>query len=421
VLLILPSATYRAADFIAAARRLEVEVVVASERRQAMSGALGDRAVVIDLRTPERAAEQIARLHQRSPLDAVVAVDDQGVRTAALAAERLGLPGNSPAAATAARDKLEMRRALDGAGVPQPTYAPIGATEDAGGVAAATVGFPCVVKPLGLSGSRGVIRADSGAEATAAADRVRAIVREAGGPPVGPLLLERYVPGAEVAVEGLLSGGRLEVLAVFDKPDPLEGPYFEETIYVTPSRLPAGVLSAVEALCARAAAAIGLHEGPVHAEVRVDGDELTLLELAARSIGGLCSRTLRFGLGASLEELILRHALGRPLRETGRQPGAAGVMMLPVPRAGTLRAVRGQEAARAVPGVAGLKITVPPGGAVRALPEADRYLGFLFAQGEVPGQVEATLRRAYGLLEVEIEDAPPRAGGARRPSVAVGA
>ena len=421
VLLILPSATYRAADFMAAARRLEAEVVVASERRQAMSRTLGDRALVLDLRSPERAADQILALHARAPLDAVVAVDDPGVRAAALAAERLGLPGQPSAAAAAARDKLLMRGALAAGDVPQPAYAPVGPGEDAGALAAATVGYPCVVKPLGLSASRGVIRADGPAEARAAAARARAIVRDAGGTAEEPLLLERYVPGAEVAVEGLLTGGELDVLAVFDKPDPLDGPFFEETIYVTPSRLPKEVLCALEALVGRAAAALGLREGPVHAEVRVDGDELTVLELAARSIGGLCSRTLRFGLGTSLEELILRHALGRPLRETGRQPGAAGVTMLPVPRAGSLRGVHGQEAARAVPGVAGLEITARPGTTLRPLPEGDRYLGFLFAQGDAPEDVERTLRRAQELLEVEIEEPPAHAFRARRPRAAVGA
>jgi len=401
-LLILPSATYRAPDFMAAAKRLGVEVVVGSERRQAMSRALGDRAVVLDLRRPERAAEQIAALHERAPLDAIVAADDEGVRAAALASERLGLPGNPPEAAAAARDKLAMRKALRAAGVPQPEFHAAGPDDDVGALAA-ELGPPCVIKPLGLSASRGVIRADDPAAARAAAERTRAIGEEAGQDAAQPLLVERFVPGREVAVEGLMRDGRLEVLAVFDKPDPLDGPYFEETIYVTPSRLPVATLEGVEAVCAGAAAALGLREGPVHAELRVGRDELSVLELAARSIGGLCSRTLRFGLGASLEELILRHALGRPLHDTARQAGASGVMMLPIPRAGTLRAVGGQDAARAVRGVAGLEITVAPGRPVRPLPEGDRYLGFLFATGPGPAEVEATLREAHGLLEIEIE------------------
>jgi len=402
VLLILPSATYRAPDFMAAARRLGVEVVVGSERRQALSRELGDRAVVIDLRRPEHAAEQIAALHERAPLDAIVAADDQGVPAAALASERLGLPGNPPKAAAAARDKLAMRRGLRTAGVPQPMFRAAGPEEDVGAIAAA-LGLPCVVKPLGLSASRGVIRADDPAGARAAAVRVRAIAEKAGQDSGQPLLVERFAPGREVAVEGLLRDGRLDVLAVFDKPDPLDGPYFEETIYVTPSRLPAATLDGVEAVCSSAAEALGLREGPVHAELRVAKDELSVLEVAARSIGGLCSRTLRFGLGASLEELILRHALGRPLHDTVRQAGASGVMMLPIPRAGTLRAVGGQEAARAVAGVAGLEITVAPGRPVRPLPEGDRYLGFLFAAGTEAAEVEATLREAHALLEIDIE------------------
>jgi biotin carboxylase len=392
VLLVLPSATYRAPDFLDAAARLGAEVVVGSEHRQALSDSMGDRAVVLTLGQPDMAADQIERLAESSPIDAIVAVDDGGTRAAAVAAERLGLRGNPPEAVARARDKARMRAALAAAGVPQPRY---GLNADP-----ETIGFPCVLKPLSLSGSQGVIRADTPAEARAAAERIRSIL----GDPDADLLVERFVPGAEVAVEALLDGGRLEVLAVFDKPDPLDGPYFEETIYVTPSRKPAATLDRVRRVTAEAAAALGLTEGPVHAELRVTGDSVTVLELAARSIGGLCSRSLRFGLGISLEEVILRHALGLPLDHLHREELASGVMMLPIPRAGVLREVRGQDEARAVPGVAGLEISIAAGRPVRPLPEGDRYLGFLFAKADTPERVEAALREAHARLEVEIDE-----------------
>jgi biotin carboxylase len=401
VLLLLPTATYRASDFLAASRALDAEVVVASERRQAMSGTMGDRALVVDLRRPEAAAQAIVTRAQDKPLDAVVGTDEQGVLVAALAAARLGLAHNPPEAVAATRDKTAMRRAFAAAGLPQPDYRVAGPDADVAQLAV-EVGLPCVVKAVSLSASRGVIRADDPPAADAAAERVRAILADAGEDPHGPLLVERYIPGVEVAVEGLLRGGALEVLAVFDKPDPLEGPYFEETIYVTPSRLPAETLEAVTHLTAEAAAALGLVEGPIHAELRIDGNGVWMLELGARSIGGLCSRSLRFGMGVSLEELILRHALGLPLDDLAREAAASGVMMLPIPKAGVLKEVRGQAEARAVPGVTGLEISIAPGKAVRALPEADRYLGFLFARGETPEQVERTLRTAHGQLEVVI-------------------
>lgn len=410
VLLLLPSATYRAADFLKAASTLGVEVVVASDHRQTLAGVIGDRALRVDLRHPQAAAEAIVAHSRRTPLDAVVAVDDQGVSVAALAAARLGVAANPPAAVAATRNKAAMRRALAAAGVPQPAFRVAGPGDDVAALAA-EVGMPCVVKPVSLSASRGVIRADDPAGATAAAERVRAIACEHGqDPPV--LLVESYVPGVEVAVEGLLRGGALEVLAVFDKPDPMEGPYFEETLLVTPSRLPAVVQDTVAEVVRDAAAAIGLVEGPVHAELRIRPGEVAagtaatrtvaVLELAARSIGGLCSRTLRFGMGVSLEEVILRHALGRPVDALASAFDASGVMMLPIPEAGTLVAVHGQEAARAVPGVAGLEITIPRGRPVRPLPEGDRYLGFLFARGQNPAAVERALRAAHGLLDVEI-------------------
>jgi biotin carboxylase len=398
ILLILPTATYRAPDFMAAARKLGIDVVIASEHRQALSGQMGDRAIVLPLSQPERAVKAIAALHGRTPLDAVVAVDDTGGQVAALAAERLGLgPHNSPEAVAAARNKSRMRDAFAAARIQQPAYRLAQAGTDVGELGA-EVGFPSVVKPLALSASRGVIRADDPDAARAAAERIRAMLD-----PDAPLLVERFVPGDELAVEGMLSGGSLEVLAVFDKPDPLEGPYFEETIYVTPSRLPDEKRAQVESTAGDAARALGLTEGPVHAELRLDGDGPVMLELAARSIGGLCSRTLRFGLGTSLEELILRHSLGHVFHAGRRESVASGVMMLPIPRAGTLREVRGTDRARDVPGIAGLQISIAPGRRVEPLPEGDRYLGFMFAKASTPEDVEAALREAHSRIEIVIE------------------
>ena len=401
LLLLLPTSTYRAGDFLQAARALGAEVVVASERRQALAGVMGHRALTVNCKNPDEAADSIARLAARKPLDAVVAVDDEGVLVAALAGQRLGLAHNPPDAAARSRDKAAMRRALEDAGVPQPEFRMAGPDADVAGLAA-EVGLPCVVKPVSLSGSRGVIRADDREAAVVAAKRVRAILADAGEDPEAPLLVERYIPGDEVAVEGLLRGGTLEPLAVFDKPDPLEGPYFEETIYVTPSRLPPQTLGAIVRMTADAAAALELVEGPIHAELRTDGGRAWVLELAARSIGGLCSRALRFGVGVTLEEVILRHALGLPIDDLRRESAASGVMMIPIPRAGILEEVRGQDRARAVPGIAGLELTIGPGRHVKPLPEGDRYLGFLFARADGPEGVEQALRTAHGHLEIVI-------------------
>jgi len=407
VLLLLPTGTYRAADFIAAAGALGAQVVVASEHQQALAGAMGDRSIALPFDRPDDAAAAVIELHRRTPLDAVVAVDDVGLITAVLACRELGLPHNPPEAVTMTRDKAAMRRALAAAGVAQPEFAVATGDDDAGRAAAAEVGFPAVVKPVSLSGSRGVIRVDDANAASLMAKRVRVILADAGEDPDGPLLVERFVAGDEVALEGLLRAGRLETLALFDKPDPLDGPYFEETIYVTPSGLDGAAQARIEKTVAAAAAAIGLREGPVHAELRLPpGGAPIVIEIAARSIGGLCSRSLRFGAGASLEELILRHALGLPLDDgaTTRERAASGVMMLPIPDTGVLRAVHGQDDARATPGVDGLEITVAAGRRVRALPEGDRYLGFLFARGDTPGAVEAALRAAHGRLTVVIDD-----------------
>ncbi|MGH9066967.1 MAG: ATP-grasp domain-containing protein [Acidimicrobiales bacterium] len=397
VLLLLPTETYRAKDFLAAAERLGVDVVVGCERRQAMADAMGDGAVVVAMGKVDAAVEIIAALHARRSLDAVLAVDDQGLVVAAAASARLGLTHNPIEAVAATRDKAALRARLGAGAVAQPDYRVVAPGQSVA-AAATQIGYPCVVKPVSRSGSQGVIRVDDDVQASAVAERVRAIVG-----PGEPVLVEGFVAGAEVAVEALLAGGVLEVLAIFDKPDPLDGPFFEETIYLTPSRQPAPILASMAATVTAAAAAVGLREGPVHAELRVGADgRPVVIEVAARSIGGLCARSLRFGAGVSLEEIIVRHAIGAGLDGLRRETQASGVMMLPIRAAGMLKQVSGQAEALAVDGVVGLEISIPAGRAVVPLPEGDRYLGFVFARGPTPADVELALRRAEAALDVVV-------------------
>ncbi len=427
ILLLLPTRTYRTADFLAAADRLGLEVVVGAERRNALDAVIGGRTLRVQLGDPARGAATIERYAADHPLDAVIGVDDGSTLVAAVAAERLGLPHNPVAAVERSRDKARARQAFAAAGLPTPGFTTHPATlAPPQLVALATrTRYPCVLKPLGRSGSQGVIRADDPSAFVAAFRRVAGILdcdadghgdaKDSGEPGTSAadqaarILVEDFIPGIEVALEGLLRAGTLEVLAIFDKPDPLDGPFFEETLYVTPSRLDADRQREVESAAARATRALGLREGPVHAEVRLNADGAWVLEVAARSIGGLCARTLRFGAGITLEELILRHAAGLDLPPHDRERSASGVLMLPIRRAGRLREVRGQVDARAVAGVEGLTITVPRGETLVPLPEGDRYLGFLFARAATPDAVERALRTAWAALEVVVDptDAAP--------------
>lgn len=410
LLLLVPTTSYRLDDFRAAARRLGVPLLVGSDRCHQVEDYFGEERELLslDYRRPARAAEQIAEAARSRPIRGIVPASDPTAVIAALAAERLGLPHNPPAAARRAANKLAMRTALRAAGVAVPRFWSF-PVEGGPEQAARAVSYPCVLKPLIFSASRGVIRADDPAGFAAAWLRIARLLRDTAPErrareegAAGTLLVEAFVPGAEVAVEGLLRGGALEVLAIFDKPDPLDGPYFEETIYVTPSRHPGSLLAAVEEVTAAGAKALGLVEGPIHAELRLSPSGPVVLEIAARSIGGLCSRTLRFGAGLSLEEVLVAHAMGLPLASLRREARASGVMMLPIPRRGILHGVRGVEAARAVPGVDDVVITVPDGREVVPLPEGDSYLGFLFAHGEGPADVERALREAHGKLAFDI-------------------
>ncbi|HVL25419.1 MAG TPA: ATP-grasp domain-containing protein [Thermomicrobiales bacterium] len=405
IIALMSPASYRGGAFTSAAAGIGLRLIRAIDLPDDLASH-GHVELALDFADPDAAVERVVdytRAH--GPVAAVLAIDDRGALIAARASAALGLAHNHAGAALAARDKFVMRERLAAGNVPVPRYRRVPATADPAALAA-FVAYPCVVKPLLLSGSRGVIRADTPEELVAAFHRTRTILEAAGlAPEEHFILIEQFVPGFEVALEGLLTDGALKTLALFDKPDPLDGPYFEETIYVTPSRLPADVQAKIARRTAAAAAAIGLREGPVHAELRVDLErgDIWLIELAGRSIGGLCSSVLEFGAGMCLEELILRHAAGLPLGSTSRTGDAAGVMMIPIPKGGMLRDVDGLGDAREVPGVTGVEITAPLNQPIVPLPEGESYLGFIFARRPTPGETETALRDAHARLSFRID------------------
>jgi len=402
VLLLLPAAGYRNEDFLAAAKALGVEVVTAADHCRRLAPLMGMSPILsLPFDRPEIAARQaLASLGRR--VDAVLAVDDHGLELAALLRERLGLPGNPPQAVRTTRDKLAFRQLLQLHGFNCPTF--LTATSDADALALApSLRYPVVVKARRLTGSRGVVRADDASSLVRAVAQVRRIQAEADreAEQLG-LIVEEFIPGFEYALDGLLENGALRVLALFDKPDPLDGPYFEETIYVTPSRLRADAQAAIATEVERACGLAGLVSGPVHAEARVNERGVWLLEAASRSIGGLCGRMLHHRLGMPLEELILRHALGMPV-PSGPNVEAAGVMMIPVPASGIFQGASGLEAARAVPGISDIRITALPGQVVAPPPEGSGYLGFIFSRAAAPQAAEAALRAAHAKLTIEIQ------------------
>jgi biotin carboxylase len=407
-MLVVPTTTYRCADFLAAADRLGVDLVIASEKSSTLEQLNPESFFLLDHQTPQQLAARVRRLAAERPLDAVVPVDSAAALDASLIARTLGLAGNGPDSVAAALDKLTMRRLLAAAGVPQPAFAPWRFDDD---LARLTLdfGFPCVVKPLHLAASQGVMRADDRAQLEEAVERLRRIVARrpasdgAASLAEDTFLVEAFVPGWEYSLEGILTRGQLRTLALFDKPDPLDGPVFEETVYVTPSDLPAVEQEVLREVAQRACRALGLRHGPIHAELRRGPAGPVVIEVNARSIGGLCSRTLRFGLGASLEELILRHALDDDWQIPPRESSAAGVMMVPVPADGVLEDYAGIQEAEATEGIEQVAITAHRGEHLVRLPEGGRYLGFLFARGESRETVIESLRQAHQRLRFEIK------------------
>jgi biotin carboxylase len=401
ILLLMSPTTYRARAFMEAARRLRLEVVAGIDLPEALADywhvPLG-----IDFNNREDAVHSIVEYAKEHPLTAILSVDDSASEVAAYASQALGLGHNAPQAAEGARDKLLMRRLMSAGGVPCPVFRDFPLNADPGEIAR-QVSYPCVLKPRRLSGSRGVIRANTPAEFEVAFKRLKRILLSEGySEAATTFLVEDFIPGFEVALEGLLTHGQLKVLALFDKPDPLDGPFFEETIYTTPSRLPEETQQAITQCVAVAAASLGLCEGPVHAELRVNEQGPWMLEIAGRSIGGLCSTVLEFGVDMCLEELILRHALGEEIPFVERNIHAAGVMMIPIPTAGMLKAVHGVEEAKAVPLITDVEITAPLHHSLVPLPEGASYLGFIFARGDSPAKVETAIRQAHQRLQFDI-------------------
>jgi biotin carboxylase len=409
-LLLLSTTTgYQLRSFNEAAERLGIELVFATDRCHQLDDPWRDRALAIRFHEPHESLEIIVREARRRPFNGIVVVGDRPAVLAALVAERLGLSGHAPDAAAASVNKRESRLRFAAAGLAVPWHFTTDIGRDPHDVAGdRRVRFPCVLKPLALSGSRGVIRADSPAGFVAAFARLRALlarvdVRAARTGLEDVVLIEGFIPGREFALEGVLTRGALQVFAIFDKPDPLDGPFFEETVYVTPSSLDPPAQQRLVTAVQRAAAALGLWHGPVHAECRIAAEDVVVLEVAARPIGGLCSRALRFENGASLEEVLLRHALGEDVSGCRRDPSASAVMMIPILRRGLLKRIEGEQAARAVAGIEEIRITARPDQLLEPLPEAGSYLGFVFAQAERASEAEAAVREAHRRLRFVIK------------------
>ena len=406
LLILVPTASYRAGAFVRAAQQLEVDITLASEKPSSLSQYHPTDLITLDFDDPQQSAAAMKVFVESHPINAVVGVDDQVTVAASAIAAHLKLPHNPVESAHTTRNKLEMRTRLSNAGVSVPRFQAISVIEEPR-AAADTTDYPVVLKPLMMAASRGVIRADTPDAFVAAFQKIAEIIVASDAPTDSAsrnsILVEQYVPGWEVAVEGILTNGRLNVFAIFDKPDPLQGPYFPETIYVTPSRLPRATQTAIEAMTQAAVNAIGLRHGPIHAEIRGVDNHLWFIEIAARSIGGYCSKVLRFEGEYSLEDVIVRHALDPEFTLPDRLQEAAGVMMLQAPRSGRFKEALGLDDARNTPRVDEVIISAHTGQTLIPLPEGFLYLGFIFARAESPEKVEAALRAAYNELEFVIE------------------
>ena len=409
LLLFATTTGYQVRAFDDAARELGVSLQLATDRCDQLDDPWRDRAIAVRFHEPARAVGAVLAHAREQPVDGILAVGDRPAALAARAAAALGLPWHPPDAADVSRSKRATRQRLRDAGLLVPEFEQV---TDATDLARWDTRLPAVIKPAALSGSRGVMRADTPAELRAAWARLQRLLAQPDilamrDPEAGVVLLESFVPGREFACEGVLTGGTLQILAVFDKPDPLYGPFFEETIYLTPSGAHPRVLASIERTVTAACRALGLAHGPIHAECRVNERGVYVLEVAARPIGGICARALRFEApgrpAQSLEALLMRHALGERTDQWTREQRASGVMMIPIPRAGIYRGTDGTDRAREVPGIDEVVMTAKVDQLLLPLPEGATYLGFIFARGDTIRDVERALRDAHARLEIRLD------------------
>jgi hypothetical protein len=410
VLILSTTTGYQLRSFGDAAERGGIDLMFATDRCHHLDDPWRDAAIPVRFHDEEASLAAIVDAARARPIDGVLAVGDRPVLLAARTTEALGLRGNPPDSAAVSVNKSLFKHALTRAALPVPWFFEKKAEADI--AADPRVRYPCVIKPIGLSGSRGVMRANTAAELDAAATRLRALlsrkdVRAIRSGLEDTVLVEGFISGREFAIEAVLTDGALQAFAIFDKPDPLDGPFFEETIYVTPSSLDATTQMAIVGQVARAVSAVGLRNGPIHAECRVAADAIYVLEIAARPIGGLCSKVLRFrGVDeldtASLEDVLLRHAVGRDVSTIVREPSASGVMMIPILRKGTLKRVYGIEDASAIAGVEEIHITAKVDQLLEPLPEAGSYLGFIFVRRPNPTDVVHALKSAHAKLHFDV-------------------
>jgi biotin carboxylase len=411
ILLFAAKLGYQTRSFEEAAKKLGVELVYVTDRCHQLEDPWNDHAIAAKFESPEAAAHAVIQEFRELPVDGILALGDRPVLAASYAARGLGMAYNHPLSVEACRSKFRMREVFRDAGLRTPWFRKI-PLHPIPEPALLGITYPCVLKPLSLSASQGVIRADNRNDFLVAFARIRnlfgsAELQASREPHLEHVIVEGYVSGDEVAVEGLLTDGELRVLAIFDKPDPLVGPYFEETIYVTPSRQPCAAQQKIESAMRGAIAAIGLTHGPVHAEFRINEDGVWPLEVAPRPIGGLCARALRFSLNKghefiSLEELLLRHAAEFSGIDPQREMQASGVMMIPVPRSGIYEGVSGLDTARNVKHITDVVITAREHDSIVAWPEGSSYLGFIFARADKPEEVEMALRAAHSELQFQI-------------------
>lgn len=396
LLLISHHNSYRIASYIKAAKNLSLDVTIASQGKHSLVTEVAD-GLHVNFDDTESALKEIIKENNKKPFAGILGSDDQTVELAAQAAKVLHLPHNPPEAAQYSHRKDLARAKLTLADRNVPFHCLLNLTKPIKNQII-DLPLPCVVKPLNMSASRGVIRVDNTEQLKVACERLRPILADS--PNIFEqthILIEAYIDGIEIAYEGYLQNKKLNTITIFDKPDQLTGPYFAETIYVTPSSLDNDLQLAIKMEIEKSCKAYGLVTGSIHAECRIDkNNKVWILEIASRTIGGDCARILDNN-NYSLEEMAILLSIGKNIT-IKKSKKARAVMMIPIKQKGLLKRVEGLSLANKVKHIDSIDIIINQGHELIPLPEGNQYLGYIFSSADTSEKATEAIRMAYDIL-----------------------
>ena len=384
LLLVIPENSYKSNDFVTSAEKLDLDFLVITDSQQVF-GQFSDTVIIhgFDEELENDVKEKLQDVTHILP------VDHSALKFSAYLVDLLKAKGNNTKSINTAMNKFESRNIFNSISEIKIQNAIVNKIEDI--EIFINENGTSVLKPIYGTASKSVIKVESFQENKAEVEKLMQDCSDQ------DLIIEEFVDGSEYALEGNLINSELNKIVIFDKPINYKEPYFEESIYIAPTEIPDKTQKEIVNLIGKACKKLGLENGPVHVEFKIHNKEIFIIEINPRMIGGLCSRCLSFGLfKTSLEEIALHAFLNNELKSIDLLSNFVGVLMIPTPISGKFISINKNEL-ESIPNVSGVEITVSENSNLLEPPFGDKYLGFVFSQGDSKEKVMESLTLALDL------------------------